>query len=116
MLQEGMTTSEAMKEYIKYSRCAEYPDVELFQTEKETIEKEWPAYEEDMTMSRLPNFFWNCEESDGLEWTRQYNKRLQHSLSRLNHHIHPLVDGLCNLVLRKVNKCVRLSSPSTIKS
>jgi hypothetical protein len=34
-LQEGMLSSAAMKEYISYSRCATYPDVEGFQHERE---------------------------------------------------------------------------------
>ena len=38
-------------------------------------------------------------------WSRQYNKRLQHSLSRLNHHIHPLVDASTGL-RRPLQSCL----------
>ena len=55
MLQRGMLSSKAMKEYISYSICAEYPDVEKFEEEQSNIEKDWPAYESGVTLSRLPH-------------------------------------------------------------
>ena len=82
-----------MKEYVNYSRCAAYPDVDRFEQERDTIEKEWPAYADDLTLSRLPNFFWHCGDTSPEEWTQRYHERLQHCLSRMNHHIHPLVNA-----------------------
>ena len=91
-LQEGMLSTDAFKEYVNYSRCASYPDAARFEAEKESIEKDWPAYAEDSSLSRLPSFFWNCHESSMEEWTEEFLKRQQHCFSRMNHHIHPVVN------------------------
>ena len=56
-LQKGMISATAMKEYISYTRCASYPDVSRFLAERNDIEKQWPAYADDLTLSRLPAFF-----------------------------------------------------------
>ena len=91
-LQEGMISATAMKEYISYTRCASYPNVSKFLAERNEIEKQWPAYSDDLTLSRLPAFFWNRPDAEAWEWKAQYEGRLQHCLSRMNHHIHPLVN------------------------
>ena len=56
MIRKSMLSAEAFKEYISYVRCAEYPDAERFEQERPQIEKSWPAYAGDATLSRLPRF------------------------------------------------------------
>ena len=56
-LQKGMISATAMKEYISYTGYASYPDVSKFLAERNDIEKQWPAYTDDLTLSRLPAFF-----------------------------------------------------------
>ena len=56
-LKEGLLSAKAMKEYVSYSRCASYPDAATFQAERNDIEKQWPAYANDFSLSRLPSFF-----------------------------------------------------------
>ena len=63
MIRKAMLSVEAFKEFISYVRCAEYPDVQRFEAERPAIEKAWPAYNQDLTLSRLPAHFWNaCSE------------------------------------------------------
>mgnify|MGYP002811759978 FL=1 len=92
VLREGMVTSEALKHYVSHVRCASYPDLEAHRAGRGKVEKAWPAYAEDATLSRLPHVFWRAPEASGEEWLRQYHSRLQHGLTRMNHHIHPLVN------------------------
>ena len=56
-LQEGLLSAKAMKEYISYTRCASYPSASKFVEERADIEKTWPAYADDLTLSRLPGLF-----------------------------------------------------------
>ena len=93
MLREGFLSVEAFKQWNSYVRCASYPDLEKFQKERGHIENTWPAYAADQTLSRIPTFFWSSREATGLVWKAEYMKRLQHCMSRMNHHIHPLVNA-----------------------
>ena len=68
MLRDKLITADAMKEYISYTRCASYPDVSKFHTDQSTIEKEWPAFAKDLSLSRLPAFFWNEKDAQGGTW------------------------------------------------
>ena len=79
-----------MKHFVSYVRCASYPDPDKFRKERGKIEKEWPAYAKDTSLCRLPRFFWEASEESGTQWKEAFNDRLQHALSRKNHHIHPL--------------------------
>ena len=56
-LRERMISADAMKRFVGYVRCASYPDLEAYKQERSRVEKSWPAYAEDMTLSRLPPFF-----------------------------------------------------------
>ena len=56
------------------------------------VEKAWPAYADDLSLCRLPQFFWNSTQASPEEWLQEYHTRLQHALSRMNHHIHPLIN------------------------
>ena len=91
-LREHMLSADAMKRFVSYVRCASYPDLAAYQRERSRVEKAWPAYAKDPTLSRLPSFFWSARAAPGEEWLRQYGSRLQHALSHMNHHIHPLLD------------------------
>ena len=53
-IREGLLTAEAFKNFVSYSRCAEYPDIERFHEERGFIEKTWPAYADDLSLSRPP--------------------------------------------------------------
>ena len=89
-LKNKLLSVEAYKAYISYVRCAEYPDLEKFNDERAAIEKEWPAYASDYSLCRLPAVFWTSQKESLDVWRQQFDIRLQHSLSRMNHHIHPL--------------------------
>eukprot|EP00959_Pyramimonas_sp_CCMP1952_P282543 5905608-Pyramimonas_sp.AAC.1 len=91
MLREKLISADAFKEFVSYSRCASYPSVEQFEAEREDVEAAWPAFAGDMALSRLPAFFWKARGADAgaAGWADEYEKRLQHCLSRMNHHVHP---------------------------
>ena len=91
-LREKMLTADALKQYVSHVRCASYPDVEGHQRSRSQVEKAWPAFADDQELSRLPKFFWDASASSNEEWLQQFQSRLQHSLGRMNHHIHPLVN------------------------
>ena len=91
-LREKMLTADALKQYVSHVRCASYPDVEEHQRTRCQVEKAWPAFADDKELSRLPKFFWDASASSNEEWLQQFHSRLQHALSRMNHHIHPLVN------------------------
>ncbi|MDA8609320.1 hypothetical protein N9L19_00235 [bacterium] len=91
LLRDKMLTADALKQYVGHVRRASYPDVQAHRQSRSQVEKAWPAYAEGLGLSRLPNLFWDASAASGEKWLRQVQKRLQHSLSRMNHHIHPLV-------------------------
>ena len=102
-----------LKKYHDHVRCASYPDVEGFQAAKADIEKVWPHYAADTQLCRAPAYVWTsflrggrapCPSvadidgtvsfddwlSEGAVWKHQRDARLQHVLSRMNYHIHPM--------------------------
>ena len=92
MLRRKLLSVQALNLFISYVRCASYPDLKIHQQHRGDVEKSWPAYSADQTLSRLPSFFWDEQAASGADWKRMYQKRLQHALSRMNHHIHPLIN------------------------
>ena len=108
MLKQQLLTGDAWKAFVSHVRCGAYPDPAKFEADRADIEKAWPAYANDQTLSRLDRDLW-AEPSeqvphpwdefsaphdgwiaDGLAWLARYNRRHQHAMSRMNHHIHPL--------------------------
>ena len=55
-LREHMLSADATKRFVSYVRCASYPDLDAYQRERSRVEKAWPAYAKDPTLSRLPSF------------------------------------------------------------
>ena len=56
-LRDKMMTSDVLKQYVSHVRCAAYPDVDAHRQARAQVEKAWPAYAEDVSLSRLPRFF-----------------------------------------------------------
>ena len=83
-LREKMLSAEALKQFVTHARCAAYPDVAAHERPRAQVEQAWPAYADDLSLSRLPQFFWNSTEASAEEWLQQYHTRLQHALSRMN--------------------------------
>ena len=106
LLREGLLSVDAIKRYVSFSRSAAYPDLAKFEAERSSIEAAWPAYVNDISLSRAP--LWAFQQSgipalpaefnskswleDGSQWNANYYTRLQHSMSRMNYHIHPMVN------------------------
>ena len=100
MLKQKLLSVDTFKIFVDHARRASYPDVDKFNAERREIEKAWPAYAQDNTLCQVPFFVgelssqtfapssvdWNL---DATRWLEQYNGRLQHVMSRMNHHIHP---------------------------
>ena len=100
LFQRQLLNIEAIKTFQSYVRCASLPDPDQMNTERQTIEKAWPAYAEDQGLCLLPSPFWNmgCEaraahpwqvgfnakaisawEADGKVWRHTYEARVQHT-------------------------------------
>jgi hypothetical protein len=108
MFEKQLLNIEGVKAFHNYVCCATLPDVERMESERDQIEEQWPAYAKDKSLSLLPAEFWDmgsdmpathpwqdasiCEawEKDGAQWRKHYEDRVQHTFSRMNHHIHPL--------------------------
>ena len=112
MFRQGILEMKAFKKYHNHARCAEYPDVKSFEAERASVEATWPEYKQDTSMCRPPEHLWSdarvphtnhlldgqqqldAWKDEGMRWTEVNQDRLQHILSRMNHHIHPLqADG-----------------------
>ena len=99
-------------------------DNTLFKEERATIERAWPAFAKDMSLCRPPAWAYGfsppCTTSpdamlaEGMYWDKQYKKRLQHVLSRMNHHIHPLCnpeDDMETGQRRPLSSCTTKAKP-----
>ena len=129
-LREGFLSVEAMKQFVSTARCAAYPDVDQFERERDAIEQSWPAFASDASLSRAPAWAFDLPSVDvlhslqlfgsewlqeGLAWERQYKERLQHTSSRMNHHIHPI----CNSETgerRPLASCTTKAKPKICRS
>ena len=128
-LRAGLLTATAMKAYVNFVRCAAYPDIKKFNEERAAIEKAWPTYPEDPSLSFVPRFLGHTtgtshivESTDteawyqeGLAWRMLYDQRHQHVMSRMNHHIHPLVNEHTG-ERRVLGSCVSKNKPGVCKS
>jgi hypothetical protein len=57
-LRAGVLSAEAWKHYASYVRCAACPDSEKAEADRKDVEKAWPAYATNQTLSRLPADLW----------------------------------------------------------
>ena len=108
-LRSRLLTGQAWKDFVSHVRCGAYPNLKKFDAERDEIEKAWPAFANDLSLSRLDADLWSdspgksishpwgemkCFKEEwlreGVEWLHRYHRRLQHTMSRMNHHIHPL--------------------------
>jgi len=109
-LRSRLLTGQAWKDFVSHVRCGAYPNLKKFDAERDEIEKAWPAFANDFSLSRLDADLWatspgnkvifhpwgkiQCPKEEWLreggEWLHRYHRRLQHTMSRMNHHIHPL--------------------------
>jgi hypothetical protein len=111
MFEKQLLSIDAIKAFHSYVRCAALPDVDEMEAQRDNIEEKWPAYANDKSLSLLPAEFWSmgrdepaahpwqdastCDawKEDGAKWSKRYDDRVQHTFSRMNHHIHPLNQG-----------------------
>ena len=126
-LRTGLLSEDAMKTYFSKARCAAYPDADRFQQERASIEEAWPAYAQDTSLSLPPPFAYSSTaqltaalgapawREEGEEWKRQYNNRLQHVLSRMNHHVHPIKNQETG-ERRPLRSCLRKGKGELCKS
>lgn len=101
-------TKRHTKAFHSYVRCASLPDPIKMEDERLEVERAWPAYAQDQSLCRLPAEFWKMGreetvthpwedqnttaawQADGEKWKGLYEDRVQHTFTRMNHHIHPL--------------------------
>ena len=129
MLRKSLITVDMLKEFTNNVRRASYPDVAQFQRERAEIEAAWPAYREEMALSKPPvgvNFANGlCPETykplkseawlaEGQQWKQTYNQRLQYVMSRMNHHIHPIVNQVTG-ERQPLKSCCKKGAPKICK-
>ena len=108
LIRAGLLSSQSWKNYSSHVRCASYPDAEQAEADRDYVERSWPAFAKDKSLSRLTLDLWiNTEgatspdlfephfdvaawRKDGEEWHAKYSTRLQHALLHMNHHVHPV--------------------------
>jgi len=131
MFRKRLLTLDAVKAFHDRIRCAMYPDVAKFEEERGHIEKTWPAFAHEDDLCRAPPFVWeplhcatppplhansNMEEwlREGSSWAKKRQHRLQYVLSRMNHHIHPLVNATTG-ERRPLSSCQPKNKPRECK-
>ena len=128
-LRTGLLSVDAMKAYFSKAPCAAYPDADRFRQERPSIEETWPAYAKDTSLSLPPRFAYVSSstaqntvalgtpawQAEGEEWNRQYKNRLQHVLSRMNHHVHPIKNHETG-ERRPLRSCLRKGKGDLCKS
>ena len=122
LFQQQLLSINAIKAFHSYVRCASLPDPVKMEEERAAIEEAWPAYADDKSLSLLPEDFWDMGkedramhpwqedfdptalaawDADGVRWRQAYEARVQHTFSRMNHHIHPMNDTTGERVVLK---------------
>ena len=132
-LKQGLLSAESMKTFVSTVRCASYPDVEKFSEERKEVEEAWPAYADDRVLSKAPGFVYECSGTsltgtahsspdlgnpawlqDGVAWKKKYDQRLQHVMSRMNHHIHPVSNAVTG-ERKPLKSCCKKDAPQICK-
>ena len=129
MLKKALITVNMLKAYISNVRRASYPDAARFQQERSNIESEWPEYKHELALCKPPQHMnksyglcpvdalplnsdaWKAE---GEQWKESYNMRLQYVMSRMNHHIHPIVNHDTG-ERRPLHSCCKKGAPKICK-
>ena len=128
-IRQGLLSADTFKHFVSTARCARYPDSDMFNKERPTIERTWPAFATDMPLSRPPAWAGDYQPpsvlsqddmlSEGMTCNKQYEERLQHALSRMNHHIHPLCnpeDDMETGERRPLSSCTTKAKPKVCRS
>ena len=127
-LRQAFLSVDTFKTFVSAARCASYPDLALFNRSREAIKRSWPSYVNEPALSRPPAWalfapaihktgFMSTLDSDwlqdGLDWQNKYSVRLQDTLMRMNHHIHPLkANGKDR---RPLSSCTSKAKPNSCK-
>ncbi len=107
MFRTQMLKPDVWKQYVEAVRPAKYPDLEDFGTRRGDIEASWPAFAKVYSLCRPPkvmretdvaargtatgpeDFLSEGWKLRGQVFVEHYEKRLQHVMAHMNHHIHP---------------------------
>ena len=126
MIKGGLLDPEMLKAFHGWICNETYPDVSRQEATADQVEQEWPKYEADAELGRIPAFLWRDRGShilsdgveegalleDGARWRECYDQAAQHRLERVQHHIHKrMPDG----TRRPLPACIAQSSPGACK-
>ena len=107
---QQLLSTDALKSFHNHVRCSVYPDLDKFERERIEIESAWPAFAMDYGLNRPPQYSWDSKngqgsavlaqgidlekwQQEGRAWSTRHCERLQYVMSRMNHHIHPVIDA-----------------------
>ena len=102
MIKESLITVDELKEFHCRVSDESYPDPKRQKIESEELEKQWPTFRTDKQLGRIPAFIWrdagpflgdgvaSQEElvKDGETWLASYEAAAQHTMARVQHHMH----------------------------
>ena len=126
MIKEGLLDPDMLKAFHCWISNETYPDVLRQEAAGDQVEQEWPKYEADAELGRIPAFLWGDPGShvlsdgvdkgalleDGAHWQESYDRAAQHRLERVQHHIHKRgPDG----TRRPLPACIAPSKPDCCK-
>eukprot|EP00973_Karenia_brevis_P075379 10472176-Karenia_brevis.AAC.1 len=58
MIKQGLLSPAALKAYHSWMCNETYPDVAKQQADAEQVEKQWPTFQDDVELGRIPSFLW----------------------------------------------------------
>ena len=126
MIRDELLSVGALKQYTDWVCNQSYPDVERSKSEADEVEAQWPKFEQDKRLGRIPSFVWADQgaclnggdvpmeelRADGAEWIRRYDDAAQHVMQRSQRHVHKRgPDG----VRRPLPACTRSGKPTECK-
>ena len=132
MFRQRLLSMDTVKTFHNHLRRATYPDIDAFHKAQTKIESEWPAYPKDTVLSRAPCYAWDSLRprappwltehvsvatwyAEGRLWQQHRDIRLQHVLSHMNHHVHPVIDPATG-ERRPLSSCQPKNRPKECKS
>ena len=107
MFRTQMLKADVWKQYVEAVRPAKYPDLDGFCSQRGNIEAAWPAFVKVASLCRPPKVMGETDTAArnvttvpdsflsegwklrGQVFVEHYQKRLQHVMAHMNHHIHP---------------------------
>ena len=103
LIQQDLINCDDFKAFTSWICCETYPDPDEHERMMDAIEKEWPTFTDDRQLGHVPQCIWQDRDEPHLyttgastddlkrsanDYTKKFNKALQHTQARVQHHHH----------------------------